>query len=141
MTPIKMNIIDDFFNMITTAINITIVGFVIIVVVFIIYKANEHIKDKEKERKKQEERLRNIDFLFQESKKWKLDMLINYQNYTAEKIESLRISLNKPVGGGYTSSILYWIVVDGEYKGFDFDMDSLYKIYNYFNDEIKRRHA
>ncbi|MGN0441869.1 MAG: hypothetical protein ACI4FO_04135 [Acutalibacteraceae bacterium] len=140
-----MDFLDDRSGLIVVGIVILVVICGIIVAGLIIYKVNKnkvnkHIKYMEYKRTEQSEKLRNVDLIIQESKKWNKGVLINYQEYTAEKISALERSMKKPVGSGYASETKYQVFVDGNHKCFSFDMDSLYKLYKYFNEEIQRRH-
>lgn len=140
-----MDFLDDRSGLIVVGIVILVVICGIIVAGLIIYKVhknkvNKHIKYMEYKRTEQSEKLRNVDLIIQESKKWNKGVLINYQEYTAEKISALERAMKKPVGAGYASETKYQVFVDGNHKCFSFDMDSLYKLYKYFNEEIQRRH-
>lgn len=152
MTGVFPAILDGVMDFLYDRSGLIVVGVIILVMIcgiivagLIIYKVNKnkvnkHIKYMEYKKTEQSEKLSNVDLIIQESKKWNKGVLINYQEYTAEKISALERAMKKPVGAGYASETKYQVFVDGNHKCFSFDMDSLYKLYKYFNEEIQRRH-
>lgn len=122
---------EDLLNSVKSFFTFVIIALVIIVIVVAIVKGREHYRYEERKREDEMKMKSNVVRIKNASQKWTRDHKVYFMNEIAEEYNKLQDAQNKPIGQGWACKTMIMANIDGKLEYFSLDLDSLYDLYYY----------